>query len=175
MNGHISNFFANGRGLRQGDPASPVLFNFVADAFSCILVRATQCGHISPVVSHLLPEGVSHLQYADDTIIMVELDDACIANLKFILLCFEAVSGLKINFSRSEVLVTGVNDAEALRVARLLNCSLGSFPFKYPGLPISPFKLLAKDFAPAIAKVGNRVLPLRGTQSSLILINYLSG
>ena len=81
MNGHISNFFANGRGLRQGDPASPVLFNFVADAFSCILTRAAQCGHISPVVSHLIPEGVSHLQYADDTIIMVELDDACIANL----------------------------------------------------------------------------------------------
>ena len=155
-------FFANCRGLRQGDPASPALFNFVADAFSCILARATQCGHISPVVSYLLPDGVSHLQYADDTIIMVELDDACIVNLKFILLCFEAVSGLKINFSKSEVLVTGVDDAEALRVARLLNYSLGSFPFKYLGLPISPIMLHAKDFAPTIAKVGNRVLPWRG-------------
>ena len=162
VNGAISNFFANGRGLRQGDPASPVLFNFVADAFSCMLSKAARCGHIIPVVSHLLPEGVSHLQYADDTIILVELDNACIANLKFILLCFEAVSGLKINFAKSEVMVTGVDRAEALRVARLLNCSLGSFPFKYLGLPISPGLLHAKDFAPVVAKVGNRVLPWRG-------------
>ena len=154
VNGFISNFFANGRGLCQGDPASLVLFNFVADAFSCMLSRAARCGHIAPVVSHLLPEGVSHLQYADDTIILVELDDTCIANLKFILLCFEAVSGLKINFAKSEVLVTGVDEAEALRVARLLNCSLGSFPFKYLGLPISPGAHLAKDFAPVVAKVG---------------------
>lgn len=162
VNGFVSNFFANGRGLRQGDPASPVLFNFVADAFSCMLSRAARCGHIAPVVSHLLPEGVSHLQYADDTIILVEMDDTCIANLKFILFSFEAVSGLKINFAKSEVLVTGVDEAEALQVARLLNCSLGSFPFKYLGLPISPGVLHAKDFALAVAKVGNRVLPWRG-------------
>ena len=74
-----------------------------------MLSKAARCGHIIPVVSHLLPEGVSHLQYADDTIILVELDNACIANLKFILLCFEAVSGLKINFAKSEVMVTGVD------------------------------------------------------------------
>ena len=45
---------------------------------------------------------------------MVELNDACLAPLKFVLLCFEALSGLKINFSKSEVIVTGVDDAEAL-------------------------------------------------------------
>ncbi|KAE8792039.1 Hydroxyisourate hydrolase [Hordeum vulgare] len=102
INGQISKFFANGRGLRQGDPTSLILFNFVAYAFSRILSRAIASGHISPVSSHLLPLGVTHLEYADDTIIMVELNDACIAHLKFILLCFEALSGLKINFAKSE-------------------------------------------------------------------------
>ena len=61
VNGHISNFFVNGRGLRQGDPASPVLINFVADAFSRILLRAAQHGHILPVASHLDPDGITHL------------------------------------------------------------------------------------------------------------------
>ena len=60
------------------------------------------------------------------------------------------------------MLVTGVTDTEALRVSHLLNCSLGSFPLKYLGLPISSDKLLAKDFAPTMAKVGNRVMPWRG-------------
>lgn len=162
VNGAISNYFANGRGLRQGDPISPLLFSFVADVLSCILSQATLAGHLSHVVSHIIPEGVTHLQYADDTIIMVELNELCIANLKFILLCFEALSGLKINFSKSEVLVTGVPEDEALRVSQLLNCQLGSFPSKYLGLPIAPFKLCAKDFKPLVAKVGNRVMPWRG-------------
>ena len=100
VNGQVSNFFANGQGLRQGDPASSIMFNFVADALSCILSRAASHGHISPVISHLILEGVTHLQYADDTIIMVELNDSRIAHLKFILLCFEGLSGLKIKLPR---------------------------------------------------------------------------
>ena len=79
---------------------------------------------------------------------MVELNDASIAHLKFLLLCFEALSGLKINFAKSEVIVTGVSDAEAQRVAHLLNCSLGSFPFKYLGLPLCFSKSKIEDFMP---------------------------
>ena len=59
-----------------------------------------------------------------------------------------------------------MSDSEAQRVAHLLNCSLGSYPLKYLGLPISPLKLLVKDFAPAVTKVGNRVLPWRGRYNS---------
>ncbi|KAE8807862.1 hypothetical protein D1007_15806 [Hordeum vulgare] len=152
VNGHICTFFANGRGLRQGDQASPVLFNFVAYASSCILSRAVASVHISPLISHLIPHGVTHLQYANDTIIMVELNDSCLAHLKFILLCFKVVSGLKINFAKSEVITTSVDDGEAIRVAHLLNCSMGSIPFKNLGLPIAPDKLCAKDFAPIVTK-----------------------
>jgi hypothetical protein len=73
-------------------------------------------------VSHLVPEGVTHLQYADDTILLIELDDGAIANLKFIVICFEILSGLKINFFKSEVIVTGVSPHEQSRVARMFYC-----------------------------------------------------
>ena len=33
-------------------------------------------------------------------------------NLKFLLLCFEAISGLKINFDKSEVVVLGYSAAK---------------------------------------------------------------
>lgn len=179
VNGVISPFFTNGRGLRQGDPISPLLFNFFADALSCILDRAAVADHITPVISHLIPSGVSHLQYADDTIILVENSDQCIANLKNLLLIFESLFWLKINLSKSKVLVMGSSPAKALRVANLLNCKLGAFPLKYLGIPISPLKLFSKDFAPTVLKVGNRVMPWRGRYNTLAgkvcLINsYLS-
>lgn len=147
--------FPNVHGLRQGDLISPILFDFVVDAFSCILNRADAASHILMVISDLTPSGISHLQYADDTIILVENNDLCISNLKFLLLCFEALSGLKINFSKTEVILSGSPAKEASRVFNLLNCNLGYIPFTYLGLPISPAKLCACDFAPSVLKVGN--------------------
>lgn len=51
---------------------SPLRFNFVVDALSCILDSTTSVGHIFGVVSQWILGGISHLQYADDTIILVK-------------------------------------------------------------------------------------------------------
>jgi hypothetical protein len=56
--------------------------------------------------------------------------------VKFLLLCFELLSGLKINFLKSEVIVMGVDHFEQARVANALNCRVGSFPLTYLGFPI---------------------------------------
>jgi hypothetical protein len=65
-----------------------------------------------------------------------------IANLKFILICFEILSGLKIIFAKSEVIVTGVLQLEQARVARMFNCKEGRFPLTYLGFHIADRKLL---------------------------------
>jgi hypothetical protein len=137
VNGEVGPFFRNTRGVRQGDPLSPILFDFLVDALAAMLAKANSAGHIKGVVSHLIPGGVTHLQYADDTVILIEPTDLGIANLKFLLLCFENMSGLKINFDKSEVLVTGVLDEEKRRLANLLNCKLGTCPTDSPFNPAS--------------------------------------
>jgi hypothetical protein len=65
------------------------------------------------------------LQYADDTLILIKPTDEGIAHLKLLLVCFENMSGLKINFDKSEVLVMGMSVPEQRRLANLLNCKLG--------------------------------------------------
>ena len=86
----------------------------VVDALASILDMAKAAGHICGIVPHLVGGGgVSLLQYADDTIIMVEATVQDIANLKFLLLCFQQMSGLTINFDKSEVTILGYSPAEA--------------------------------------------------------------
>jgi hypothetical protein len=55
INGEIGPFFRNKRGVRQGDPLSPLLFNFVAEVLSIILSSACSAGHLQGVVPHLIP------------------------------------------------------------------------------------------------------------------------
>jgi hypothetical protein len=175
INGKVGNFFRNGRGVCQGDPPLPLLFDFAAEALAAILDAASRSGHISGVIPHLLPRGVSHLQYADDTIIMIQPDARGIANLKFLLLCFENMSGLRINFHKSEVMVLGTTDQEKQCIANMLNCKLGSFPFTYLGLPIGDKAITAGDWGPLTLRVGRRADPWMGkfmsSAARLTLVN----
>jgi hypothetical protein len=69
--------------------------------------RAKNDGQIEGVVPHLVDGGLSILQYADDMIIFMEHDLEKARNLKLILLAFEQLSGLKINFDNSELFCFG--------------------------------------------------------------------
>lgn len=175
VNGEVGKYFRNKRGLRQGDPLLPLLFNFVADALTTMLEKARAAGHIKGVVDHLIPGGVTQLQYADDTMLLFEPTHHSIATVKLLLLCFEIMSGLKINFQKCGVVTLGLDAQESQRVADLLNCKLGGFPIKYLGLPISNKKLSILEWEPLYGKVASRVCPWRGRFMSsgarLILTN----
>uniref|UniRef100_A0A453BVE3 Reverse transcriptase domain-containing protein n=1 Tax=Aegilops tauschii subsp. strangulata TaxID=200361 RepID=A0A453BVE3_AEGTS len=64
--------FVGGKGLKQGDPHSPLLFNLVADVFSKMLVKAVNNGLIGGLLPHAIPGGVVSLQYVDDTILFIQ-------------------------------------------------------------------------------------------------------
>ena len=52
---------------------------------------------------------VTNIQYADDTLIFLDPSEEHVVNLKRILCCFQAYSGLKINFSKSSITGVGVS------------------------------------------------------------------
>jgi hypothetical protein len=143
--------------VRQGDPLSPLLFNFVYEAVSTMLSRANTTGHIKGVVPHLMPGGITHLQYADDTLILIQYDEQQLINLKFLLLCFEEMSGQKINYLKCEVIVMNHPREVEQRVADILNCKLGAFPFIYLGMPIFDRDLTTDQWLFLILKLACRI------------------
>lgn len=76
---------------------------------------------------------MTHLQYADDTIIFLNSEVQEMSNLKFLLFCYEELLGVKINYSKSEVFPVGMSKMESQSVADAFNCKLGAFLMKYLG------------------------------------------
>jgi hypothetical protein len=58
---------------------------------------------------------------------------------------FEQLSGLKINFDKSEVLLIGGDNDISLQYAEIFNCNISLFPLKYLGVPISAGRLHVID------------------------------
>jgi len=51
------------KGVRQGDPLSPILFNFAADCLTRMVMKAQNNGLFSGLVEHIIPKGVAILHY----------------------------------------------------------------------------------------------------------------
>ena len=68
--------------------------------------------HIIGILADLILGGISHIQYADDTVIMIDGSIQSVVNLKLILYCFEWLSGLKINYHKSDVYGFGMDQGE---------------------------------------------------------------
>jgi hypothetical protein len=64
-------------------------FTIVVDMLAILIARANEDGQIGSLVPHLVDEGISILQYADDTIMFMEYDLAKAINMKLILCFFE--------------------------------------------------------------------------------------
>ena len=81
------------------------------------------------------PLVISHLLFADDTLIFCEAHPDQIMQLGHILTWFEAISGLKVNLGKSEFVPVGnVPNIEVL--AGILGCKTHSLPMTYLGLPL---------------------------------------
>jgi hypothetical protein len=152
-----------------------MLFNIVADMLAIMIERAKNDGLIDGVIPHLVDGGLSILQYADDTILFMEHELEKAQNLKLILSAFEQLSGLKINFHKSELFCFGEAKYEVTAYANLSGCGQGQFPMRYLGIPIhyrrltlAEWKLVEERLQKCLSSWKGKFLSLGGR---LILIN----
>jgi len=107
-----------------------------------LIKRAKADGQIRGVIPHFIDDGLSILQYADDTIIFIDHDLEQAKNLKLLLCTFEQLSGLKINFHKSEIFCYGAAKEMEDIYTDLFGCNAEEYPFRYLGIPMHHRQLL---------------------------------
>lgn len=107
------------------------------------------------------------LQYADDTILCIQDDLEMAQNLKWLLYLYESMSGLKINFNKSEVIMINQNHNKSMTYSEMFNCAIGEWPIKYLGVPVSGSKLHVGDWTSLVEKVSKRLDGWKGGSLSL--------
>lgn len=132
VNGSPLGEFALQRGLRQGDPLSPFLFLLAAEGMSLLMRKAERLQCFEGTEVGRAKVMVTHLQFADDTILMGKASESNAKSLKGMLRLFELASGLKVNYSKSSLVGLHIDNPKCNRLANIVGCNIGKFPVLLP-------------------------------------------
>ncbi|KAL5752203.1 hypothetical protein ACOSP7_022384 [Xanthoceras sorbifolium] len=146
------------RGLRQGDPLSPYLFFICAEGLSQLfskaeddqLISGFRCSRYSPSISHLL--------FADDSLLFLQASTSECHNVDKILVDYSLASGQVINFENSAMCCSKqVSKLEAHQLAYILGVQLVGCHKKYLGLPSFTGKNKSKLFNSIKSRVWDKL------------------
>lgn len=156
-------------------------------SLNCILQEALLQGTIKGL--RISEDGpvLTHLQFADDTLIFCGADMEEMKNLKCLLKGFEVMSGLKINYHKSVICGVNLDQGQTTPFAEILGCKTQALPIKYLGMPLGASPKLKSTWNPVIQRIisklpswkkralsfGGRLTLLKSVLSSLP-IYYLS-
>ncbi|CAN1121444.1 Putative ribonuclease H protein At1g65750, partial [Linum perenne] len=137
VNGEASGYFKSSRGLRQGDSLSPFLFIAVMEVLTGILNMAQEADlvHGFCMNEERQTGRVSHILYADDAMVFCDATADQVSHVFAALICFECITGLKVNLHKSFMFAVG-SVPEMARFAALVGCQVSVFPTYYLGLPL---------------------------------------
>ena len=159
LNGKPRRRICHARGLRQGDPLSPLLFVLVMEVLNHLLAFIERDGFLSPV------RGIGSAQvslYAEDLVLFVAPLEHDVQAVKATLSIFGQALGLFSNLEKawphpSTDLPTSSCLSNSYCPARSRNS-----PYRYLGIPLSVYKLKRSDEQPIIDKVASRILGWKG-------------
>ena len=135
VNGSPVGFFGSTRGLRQGEPLSPLLFLLFMEVLSRLLKRTENGGFLCGFQAGSHSQRglhISHLFFFDDTILFCDASRDQLLYIRMVLIFFEAITGLKVYVGKSEIVpVRDVGNLTAL--ACTLCCKVSTLSMRYLG------------------------------------------
>ena len=158
VNGSPTDEFHFEWGLRQGDPLSPFLFLLATEGLNVMMKALIEAQSFTGYrVGGADSVVVSHLQFADDTLLIGEKSWANVRAMRAGLRLFEAMSGLKVNFHKSSLVGVNINASWLAEAAFVLRCKVGKIPFLYLGLSIGGDPRRLSFWEPVVNRIKSRL------------------
>ena len=156
LNGQIHGSFKGRRGLRQGDPLSPLLFVLTMEYFSRIMLKTSGHPHFK-FHPHCKPLNLTHLMFADDLILFGKADVPTIRIMKEALDSFSQSTGLVANLLKSQIFLGGCSTSLHNHCLQVADFPEGSLPMMYLGIPITASRLSNLECSNLVEKITARV------------------
>lgn len=135
INGAPKGLIQPQRGLRQGCPLSPYLFLLCAEVFSSMITQAEE-NKLIKGLSFSKELSISHLLFADDSLIFTRATFEDCSNLKKIFDCYAETSGQIFNYEKSSMFFSRrTQPAQIAAIKNLFQLQVVSQHEKYLGLP----------------------------------------
>jgi hypothetical protein len=163
LNGVPGNKFSCKRGVRQGDPLSPLLYVLGGDLLQSAVNDFLASGQIQlPIPTN--DSDFPIIQYADDTLLILPADLDQVIYLKELLKVYSQSTGLHINYHKSSMVSINVDDGLLNQLAYAFGCQIGTLPFTYLGLAVDTSRPSIQDLTPVV-----HILERRLTATSCFL------
>ncbi|KAG0782877.1 hypothetical protein G6F21_010864 [Rhizopus arrhizus] len=183
VNGFISADVFKRRGLKQGDPISPILYNLALEPFlRSVLQDSTYSGYTMDLQPHLVTGGstdtsvnVKILCYADDTLVFIKnLQD--LSRLKHHIEVYSRSSNARINYNKVETISLSGRDHSSYWGRDLTDMNIPRIhlptnpdPIVYLGFPLIQSSLQRRTFMSQFTNKIKQIALLHSTRSLSIL------
>ncbi|CAK8534098.1 unnamed protein product [Lathyrus sativus] len=156
INGKFSDKVVARRGVRQGDPLSPLLFVIIMEYLNRLLFRMQRNLDFN---HHVRCERLqlTHLTFADDLLLFSRGDIVSIEIMQRTVNSFLDSTGMKVNPTKSKVYFGSVSDSVKQSILNFTAYDEGSLPFRYLGVPVSSKKLSVVHYLPLMDKLLCRI------------------
>jgi hypothetical protein len=146
VNGVPGRRFVHTRGLRQGDPTSPMLFVIGMEVLTSMVVKAAEDNLLGGLA------GTTALQRISIVLFCKPVEEE-LTTIRQIMDAFGEASGLRVNYRKTTATMIRGTEAEFSRTKAIIGCRSQDFPIKYLGLQLALRPLTKTEWQPMLDAV----------------------
>ncbi|CAK8541115.1 unnamed protein product [Lathyrus sativus] len=153
VNGEFTDVLQAKRGIRQGDPISPMIFVSMMEYMNMLMVKM----QLNPNFNHHInceKLALTHLTFADDVLLFCRGD---VGSVELSLKKFYDSAGLIINPSKCKLFCGGLDAYTIQEIKIVSGFDEGPLPVRYLGVPLLSKKLNVSHYLPLVERIVCRI------------------